>query len=90
MNKAFTYVVSVFAAIASGYLSFTMLSTLGATVWVLIGIGAAASVVYFYLRIRYLKRQGRDLIADMRSPYPEWSEREEACRKMDEELKKSV
>ena len=90
MNKAFTYVVSVFAAIASGYLSFTMLSTLGATVWILIGIGAAASVVYFYLRIRYLKRQGRDLIEDMRSPYPEWSEREEACRKMDEESQKNV
>ena len=90
MNKAFTYVVSVFAAIASGYLSFTMLSTLGATVWILIGIGAAASVVYFYLRIRYLKRKGRDLIEDMRSPYAEWSEREEACRKMDEESQKSI
>lgn len=81
MNKTFVYVISVFAAIVSGYLSVTMLSTLGKTVWMLIGIGAVAAVVYFFLRIKYMKNRGHDLIEELKQPYDEWEAREEECRK---------
>lgn len=85
MNKTFIYIISVFAAVVSGYLSVTMLLTLGKTVWMLIAIGAAAAVIYFILRIRYLKKNGQDLMTDLRQPYADWESREEECRKLDEQ-----
>lgn len=83
MNKGFIYVISIFAAVVSGYLSVTMLFTLGKTVWFLIAGGTVIAVVYFFLRISYLKKQGKDLLSDLREPYNEWEERESECREMD-------
>ncbi len=84
MNRAFTGAVSIFAVVASAYLSFTMLSTLGMTVWILVGAGTVASIVYFILRIKWLKARGIDLLRSLEEPYSVWEEREAECRRMDE------
>ena len=65
------YAMSVFAIVVAAYLSYSALLTLGATVWLLLAIFAVVFVAYVLLRIAYLKRQGRDLMAELKAPlYP--------------------
>ena len=78
------WVLSVFAAGVAAYLSYAALATLDATVWILIGVFAVVFVIYTYLRLRYLKKRGRDLIADLKAPYEPWEQREAECKAMDE------
>ena len=59
------------------------LLTLGATVWLLLAIFAVVFVAYVLLRIAYLKRQGRDLMAELKAPYAPFEEREAECAAMD-------
>lgn len=63
------YAMSVFAIVVAAYLSYSALLTLGATVWLLLAIFAVVFVAYVLLRIAYLKRQGRDLMAELKAPY---------------------
>lgn len=78
------WVLSVFAAGVAAYLSYAALATLDAAVWILIGVFAVVFVIYTYLRLRYLKKRGRDLIADLKAPYEPWEQREAECKAMDE------
>ena len=78
------WVLSVFAAGVAAYLSYAALATLDATVWILIGVFAVVFVIYTYLRLRYLKKRGHDLIADLKAPYEPWEQREAECKAMDE------
>ena len=41
-------------------------------------------VIYILIRISYLKKQGRDLIAELKSPYEPWEARERECKALDE------
>ena len=62
------YAMSVFAIVVAAYLSYSALLTLGATVWLLPAIFAVVFVAYVLLRIAYLKRQGRDLMTELKAP----------------------
>ena len=93
------YAMSVFTIVVAAYLSYSALLTLGATVWLLLAIfalqdsfgtacnvtgdGALVFVAYVLLRIAYLKRQGRDLMAELKAPYAPFEEREAECAAMD-------
>lgn len=77
------YAMSVFAIVVAAYLSYSALLTLGATVWLLLAIFAVVFVAYVLLRIAYLKRQGRDLMAELKTPYAPFEEREAECAAMD-------
>lgn len=77
------YAMSVFAIVVAAYLSYSALLTLGATVWLLLAIFAVVFVAYVLLRIAYLKRQGRDLMAELKAPYTPFEEREAECAAMD-------
>ena len=77
------YAMSVFAIVVAAYLSYSALLTLGATVWLLLAIFAVVFVAYVLLRIAYLKRQGRDLMAELKAPYAPFEEREAECAAMD-------
>ena len=63
--------------------SHSALLTLGATVWLLLAVFAMVFVAYVLLRIAYLKRQGRDLMAELKAPYAPFEEREAECAAMD-------
>lgn len=78
------YALSVFAFIAAGYLSYSALITLSATVWALMGGFVLLFVIYLLLRVRYLKGKGHDLMNDLKSPYGPWEAREAECRSLDE------
>ena len=41
-------------------------------------------VIYILIRISYLKKHGRDLIAELKQPYEPWEARERECKAMDE------
>lgn len=75
--------MSVFAIVVAAYLSYSALLTLGATVWLLPAIFAVVFVAYVLLRIAYLKRQGCDLMAELKAPYTPFEEREAECAVMD-------
>lgn len=77
------YAMSVFAIVVAAYLSYSALLTLGATVWLPLAIFAVVFVAYVLLRIAYLKRQGRDLMAELKAPYAPFEEREAECAAMD-------
>ena len=77
------YAMSVFAIVVAAYLSYSALLTLGATVGLLLAIFAVVFVAYVLLRIAYLKRQGRNLMAELKAPYTPFEEREAECAAMD-------
>ena len=77
------YAMSVFAIVVAAYLSYSALLTLGTTVWLLLAMFAVVFVAYVLLRIAYLKRQGRDLTAELKAPYAPFEEREAECAAMD-------
>lgn len=79
INQKLTYLMSAFAFAASGYLAFSMIATLDKIVWGLIGIAVASTILYFALRVQYLKRKGRDLMMELKAPYPVWEARERQC-----------
>ena len=49
----------------------------------LLAIFAVVFVAYVLLRIAYLKRQGRNLMAELKAPYTPFEEREAECAAMD-------
>ena len=51
--------------------------------WLLLAVFAVVFVAYVLLRIAYLKRQGRDLMAELKAPYTLFEEREAECAAMD-------
>ena len=81
--------VRVRAIVVAAYLSYSALLTLGATVWLLPAIFAVVFVAYVLLRIAYLKRQDRDLMAELKAPYAPFEEREAECAAMDAASKKA-
>ena len=73
-------VIAIVTAIICAYLSVEMLLTLD--LGAIIGIIAVyvCGFVYFFFRVKFLKGKGIDLIADMRSAYEPWEEKERAYR----------
>lgn len=78
------YALSAFAFVVAAYLAYAMISTLGLTVWLMIAGSIVLFVIYIMIRISYLKKQGRDLIAELKEPYEPWEARERECKAMDE------
>lgn len=85
MNFPYPFIVvtSIFAAFVAAYLAFTAFKSLGAGVYMIIFAYMAVAVIYFIVRIKYLKGKGIDLIADLKVPYEAWEEREKECAAMD-------
>lgn len=83
-NYGMITVLSVFAAIVAVFLAFSAFKSLGASVYLIIFGFMAAAVIYFLLRIRYLRGKGIDLIQELKVPYADWEAREAECKAMDE------
>ena len=83
-NYGMITVLSVFAAIVAVFLVFSAFKSLGASVYLIIFGFMAAAVIYFLLRIRYLRGKGIDLIQELKVPYADWEAREAECKAMDE------
>lgn len=85
MNFPYPFIVatSVFAAFVAAYLAYTSFKSLGAGVYMIIFAYMAVAVIYFIIRIKYLKNRGIDLIADLKTPYEAWEAREKECAEMD-------
>ena len=77
------YILSAFATCVAAYLAYAALATLDATVWILIAVFAVVFVIYVFLRLTYLKKNGRDLIAELKAPFEPWEKREAECKEMD-------
>lgn len=82
-NYIFVSVMAVFAAVVAAYLAFAAFMSLGASVYMLIFGFMACAVVYFIIRIMYLKGKGRDLFEELKVPYAEWEAREAECAALD-------
>ena len=84
MAIGLVYALSAFAFIVAAYLAYAMISTLGMTVWLMILGAVVLFVIYILIRIAYLKKHGRDLIAELKQPYEPWEARERECQALDE------
>lgn len=84
MAIGLVYALSAFAFIVAAYLAHAMISTLGMTVWLMILGAVVLFVIYILIRIAYLKKHGRDLIAELKQPYEPWEARERECKALDE------
>ncbi|CDB20971.1 putative uncharacterized protein [Blautia sp. CAG:52] len=84
MAIGLVYALSAFAFVVAAYLAYAMISTLGMTVWLMILGAIVLFVIYILIRISYLKKHGRDLIAELKQPYEPWEARERECKAMDE------
>ena len=76
--------MAVFASAVAVWLAFSAFKSLGATVYMLIFGFMACAVVYFIIRIAHLKKQGRDLFEELKTPYEPWEAREAECKALDE------
>lgn len=76
--------LSGFALVVSVYLAITMLIGLDTSSWVLILIMVAVTILYFFVRVAYIKSHGGNLLADLRAPYQPWEEQEAKCKAMNE------
>ena len=83
-NYGMIVVLSVFAAVVAVFLAFSAFKSLGASVYLMIFAFMAAAVIYFIVRIRYLKGKGIDLIEELKKPYADWEAREAECKAIDE------
>lgn len=84
MAIGLVYALSAFAFVVAAYLAYAMISTLGMTVWLMILGAIVLFVIYILIRISYLKKHGRDLIAELKQPYEPWEARERECKALDE------
>lgn len=76
-------VLAVFAAVVAAWLAVSAFASLGAGVWGLVLGFMACALIYFIIRIRYLKSKGRDLVEELKQPYQPWEDREAECAKLD-------
>ena len=83
LNVPLVYVLSAFALVVSIYLAVAMFIELTLTSWIIICVTVAVTVLYFIVRVIYVKRRGEDLLAELRAPYPDWEARERECAALD-------
>ena len=76
--------LSGFALVVSVYLAITMLIGLDTSSWMLILIMVVVTILYFFVRVAYIKSHGGNLLADLRAPYQPWEEQEAKCKAMNE------
>lgn len=78
MNKYVAYVLSVITFGICVYLCVQMAATLN--IGAVIGILSVfvAGYIYFFLRVKYFKGKGVDLLAEMKTPYSPWEEKEQS------------
>lgn len=76
MNEKVAYILSIATFIVCLYLSIQMAATLSKGA--VLGILAVYVIgyVYFFIRVKYLKNKGTDLIAWMKEPHEAWEEKE--------------
>lgn len=76
MNEKVAYILSILTFVVCLYLSIQMAATLSKGA--VLGILAVYifGYVYFFIRLKYLKSKGVDLIAYMKEPYEPWEEKE--------------
>ncbi len=83
MNKAVAAAIAVITFVISVYLFIEMAATL--SLGAVVGIVAVYVVgyVYFFIRVRYLKGKGEDLMAELHTPYEPWETKEKSYTEED-------
>lgn len=76
-------VVSVFACVSSTYLGWVTLVELKREIWGLLLLYVIAILIYLAIRTKYLRKNGVDLMKELREPLKAWEEHEEKCRQLD-------
>ena len=72
MSPKLVIVVSAFAVAVDVYLCIGTIINLGAPAWIAFSVILAVSLIYLFLRIQKLKKDGCNLMEELASPYPEW------------------
>lgn len=83
MNKTVAAVMAVITFVIGVYLFIEMAATL--SLGAVVGIVAVYVVgyVYFFIRVRYLKGKGEDLMAELHAPYEPWETKEKSYTEED-------
>lgn len=71
-------VLSILTFVICVYLSIQMILTLDLPAALGIIAVYVLGYVYFFIRVKYLKDKGTDLLAEMREPYEPWEEKEQS------------
>lgn len=78
MNKWVTLVVAIISAGISLKLGWSLFARMIPSDYIGMGIFFALGVVYWFIRLFYLKSKGIDLVGTMRGYHPKWIEKENA------------
>ena len=83
MNRTVAAVIAVITFAIGVYLFIEMAATL--SLGAVVGIVAVYVVgyVYFFIRVRYLKGKGEDLMAELHAPYEPWETKEKSYTEED-------
>ncbi len=76
MGPKTAQVLAIITFIVCGYLAIQMALTLDAMTVTSIFAVFAVGYLYFFIRVKYLKGKGVDLIQEMKVPYQPWEEKE--------------
>lgn len=76
MNHKVAAVVAVLTCLIMVYLCVEMAATLNIGAVIGIFVFYLLGYVYYFLRIRYMKKHGVDLVAEMKKPYQPWEDKE--------------
>ncbi len=76
MGPKTVQVLAIITFIVCGYLAIQMALTLDAMTVTSIFAVFAVGYLYFFIRVKYLKGKGVDLIQEMKVPYQPWEEKE--------------
>ena len=74
MNAVLVFAVMTFLVCA--YLCIQMALTLDVKAIVGIFTVYVVGFIYFFIRVKYLRNKGIDILAEMRAPYEPWEEKE--------------
>ena len=74
---------SIISAIAAVYMAYETVKSMGMMSLVVMTAFVICCIVYFFIRVRYEKNHGQDIIAEMKKPYEPWMKQEEKCRQLD-------
>ncbi|MGN0659786.1 MAG: APC family permease [Emergencia sp.] len=79
ISKKATYICSIISLVACVYLAAALFITMDLASWIAVLVTYGGGYIYFFIRIRYLKKKENfDLVASLAAPYEPWEEHEKS------------
>jgi APA family basic amino acid/polyamine antiporter len=76
MNRTTAIGITAFATALAVYFAVVLAVTIPVPILIGIVVFFVVAAVYYVLRVNYLKKQGIDLVAELKAPYQPWEEME--------------